>query len=349
MDLNEVRKKIDELDVELLRLMDKRMEMSLRTKRFKGEVTDGKREGQVLDAIGKKARGLVSAEFGGKILSELIAQGKELQKKELVLVGFQGEHGAYSEIAAKRLENSVPIPCLEFAEVFEAVKKGELDFGVVPVENSLAGPVAQVNELLMESGLHVVGEITVPVHHCLLAPPDVDYREIRVVYSHPQALAQCAGFIARNKLEAKPYYDTAGAAKMVAEEKPRGAAAIASSLCAQLYSLEIIKENIEDHSSNTTRFLVVSRERGKENGSKCTLAFATAHKSGALFSILKIFADAKINLTRILSLPMKNGGGEYGFIIDFDGCDGDVKVKDALEKTQKESGMFRFLGCYKEL
>lgn len=349
MDLNEVRKKIDELDVELLRLMDRRMEFSLRTKRFKGEVTDGKREQQVLESLGKKAHGLVSAEFGKKILLELIAQGKELQKKELKLVGFQGEHGAYSEIAAKRLKNAVPIPCFEFSEVFEAVKNGELDLGVVPVENSLAGPVAQVNELLMDSGLYVVGEVKVPVHHCLLAPPDMDYREIRAVYSHPQALAQCAGFVARNKLEPKPFYDTAGAAKMVATEKPRAAAAIASSLCAQLYSLEIIKENIEDHASNTTRFLVISGEKAKGRGSKCTIAFTTAHKAGALFSILKIFADAKINLTRILSLPMKNGGGEYGFIVDFEGCDEDMNVKDALEKTQKESGILRFLGCYRGL
>ena len=349
MDLDEVRKKIDGLDVELLRLMDRRMELSLRTKRFKGEVTDGKREQQVLGAIGKKAHGLVSAEFGRKIVSELIAEGKELQKKELVLVGFQGEHGAYSEIAAGALKNAVPVPCLEFSQVFEAVKSGELDLGVVPVENSLAGPVAGVNELLMESGCNIVGEVKVPVHHCLLAPSGMDYREIRSVYSHPQALAQCAGFIARNKLEPKPFYDTAGAAKMVASQKPMGSAAIASALCARLYNLEIIKENIEDHASNTTRFLVVSREKAKEKGDKCTIAFTTAHKAGALFGILKILADAKINLTRILSLPMKNGTGEYGFIIDFAGSDEDKNVKDALEKTQKESGMFRFLGCYKEL
>jgi prephenate dehydratase/chorismate mutase/prephenate dehydratase len=242
----------------------------------------------------------------------------------------------------------VPMPCAEFTEVFSGVKNGQLDFGVVPVENSLGGAVAQVNDLLVETELKIVGEIKVPIHHCLLTLPETDHREIKVVYSHPQALSQCRGFISRNKLEARPYYDTAGAAMMISNERPAAAAAIASKLCADIYGLEVLKENIEDHESNLTRFLVLSREKSKEKGSKCSIVFSTVHKSGALFRVLKVFSDGGINLTRIESRPIVKDPGKFGFLLDFQGSDEDGKVIDALEKVKKETSMYKFLGCYKE-
>jgi prephenate dehydratase/chorismate mutase/prephenate dehydratase len=219
-----------------------------------------------------------------------------------------------------------------------------------------------VNDLLVETDLRIAGEINVPVHHCLLALPETDYRDIKVVYSHPQALAQCRGFIARNKLEPRPYYDTAGAAMMLSNERPKAAAAIAGRLCAEIYDLEVLKDDIEDHESNSTRFIVLARKEGDGEtarggaagaknaaaGDKCSIVFSTAHKAGALYNILRIFSDAGINLTRIESRPIRKDPGKFAFLLDFQGSDSDGKVSGVLEKIGKEARTFKFLGCYKE-
>jgi len=349
MELKELRTKIDAIDSELLKLLNNRMELALRTTKLKGEVADPERENAVIDNVKKRSHGLLKPEFTEKMYREIMAESKRLQAKGLRLAGFQGEHGAYGDMAVRTYENSlVPVPCVEFGEVFEGVRNGQLDMGIVPVENSLEGAVTQVNDLLVETDLKIVGEVNVPIHHCLLAPLEADYHDIKVVYSHPQALAQCRGFLARNKLEPRPYYDTAGAAMMLANEKPKAAAAIASRLCAEMYGLEILKENIEDHESNSTRFLVLARDVGKARGDKCSIVFQTAHKAGALFSVLKYFSDAGVNLTRIESRPIRNDPGKYAFLLDFKGSDEDKKVAEMLGNVKKETVMFKLLGCYKE-
>ena len=349
MNLEELRGRLDLIDAEVLKLLNMRMEIGLRTRKQKQGVADPKREAEVLENARKNSGSLLRTEFSEKLFREIIDESKALQEKNPMLVAFQGEHGAYGESAVKGFcPDAVPISCSEFADVFNGVEKGQLDLGVVPVENSLEGAVTQVNDLLLETNLSIVGEVSIPVHHCLLALPETDYRDIKVVYSHPQALAQCRSFISRNKLEPRPYYDTAGAALMLSNERPKAAAVIASSLCARLYSLEILKENIEDHESNSTRFLVLSREPAKEKGNKCSVIFSTAHKAGALFSILAAFQDAKINLTRIESRPIRNEPRKYAFLLDFQGNDSDPKVATAIEKMKKEATMFKFLGCYKE-
>ena len=223
-----------------------------------------------------------------------------------------------------------------------------LDSGLVPVENSLAGAVAVVNDLLVESDLSIVGEVRLPVHHCLCALPETDYRDIRVVWSHPMALAQCHGFISRNKLEARPYYDTAGAARMLAQDRPKAAAAIASELSAQLYGLEIVKSNVEDHPSNYTRFVVLARAQSAEGGNKCSITFTTRHEAGSLFKVLRVFAAAGINLTRIESRPAAGQPGTFAFLLDLQGSDRDAKVAEALQRAAQCSADYKFLGCYRE-
>ncbi len=364
MELEELRKKIDIVDAEIMKLLNRRMEYALRTRKLKDGVDAPEREKSVLDSARRHSKGLLRPEFSQKLFMDIISESKTLQERNPKLVGFQGEHGAYSEVAARGYDRDwVTIPCMEFADVFEGVRSGQFDYGVVPVENSLAGAVTQVNDLLVETDLKIVGEISIPVHHCLLALPETDYRDIKVVYSHPQALTQCRGFIARNKLEPRPYYDTAGAAMMLANERPKAAAAIASRLCAEMYDLEVLKENIEDHESNYTRFIVLAKEGGSGGagsagtpagshaggkGDKCSAIFSTAHKAGALYSILKIFSDAGINLTRIESRPVAKDPGKFAFLVDFQGSDTDKKVAEALEMLKKEAPMFRLLGCYKE-
>jgi len=348
MKLEKLRKEIDMIDAEILQLLNKRMETTLVAKKLKEKTEDKKREDEVLERIKKKANGVLGQKFSEDLFRRIINESKELQNKEMKLIGFQGEHGAYSEVAAREFDkSSVSIAQHEFADVFDAVTADELDFGIVPVENSLVGSIDQVNNLFIETELRVVGEIKLPIHHCLLSLPDTDYKDIKVVYSHPAALGQCRGIIERNKLEAKPYYDTAGAALMLTRSRPAGAAVIASKLCAELYDLEIIKENIEDNKKNTTRFLVLAKH-GVDNGNKCSIIFSTVHKAGALFRVLKAFSDVGINLTRIESMPILDDPGNYAFLLDFQGSDKDKKVIETLEKVKQETVMFKFLGCYKE-
>jgi prephenate dehydratase/chorismate mutase len=347
MKLDDVRQKIDKVDRELLVLLHERMGLALQAKKLKAEVVDSEREAAVFERAGRLNLDLVDASFARQLLRTIIEESRRLQGEDRKLVAFQGEHGAYGELAARRLiPKAAYAPCLEFIDVFSGVEEGYFDLGVVPVENSLEGSVTQVNDLLTTTSLHVVGEVKVAVRHCLMAVEQTDYREMRVVYSHPQALAQCAGFISRNRLEPRPFYDTAGAAKMLARENPRAAAAIASSLAAELYDLAIIKEGIEDGPANSTRFLLLSREPAETPGEKCSMIFATAHQAGRLFEVLRLFAEAKINLTRIASMPRRDDPGNYTFFLDFEGAPEDEKVALVLGEMKQRTIEMKFLGSY---
>ena len=347
MKLEEIRHKIDKIDRELLVLLQERMGLALRSRKFKKTVTDPTREEEVLSRIERLNLDLIERSFTRRLISTIIEESKRLQEENRPLVAFQGEHGAYGEVAARRLiPGGAYIPCLEFIDVFRGVEERQFDMGVVPVENSLEGAVTQVNDLLTTTDLKVIGEAKVSVKHCLLAIADTDHREIRLVYSHPQALAQCRGFLMRNKLEARPFYDTAGAAKMLARENPRAAAAIASELCAELYDLEIIKEGIEDGPANNTRFLLLSREPHADGGDKTSIIFATPHEAGRLFAVLRLFAEANINLTRIASMPLRSDPENYCFFLDFEGAEKDEKVTAVLEQMEKLTISMKRLGSY---
>ena len=314
---------------------------------FKKTVSDPSREEEVLSRIEQLNLDLIERSFTRRLIRTIIEESKRLQEENRPLVAFQGEHGAYGEVAARRLiPGGAYIPCLEFIDVMQGVEKGQFDMGVVPVENSLEGAVTQVNDLLTTTELKVTGEAKVTVKHCLLATEHTDHREIRLVYSHPQALAQCRGFLMRNKLEARPYYDTAGAAKMLTRENPRAAAAIASELCAELYDLEIIKEGIEDGPANNTRFLLLSREPFANGGEKTSIIFATPHEAGRLFAVLRLFAEANINLTRIASMPLRSDPENYCFFLDFEGTEKDETVADVLQRMEKLTISMKRLGSY---
>lgn len=347
MKLDEIRKRIDKIDRELLVILQERMGLALRSKKFKLSVSDPEREKSMLDQIERMNLDLIERSFSRQLLQTIITESKRLQEEDRPLVAFQGEHGAYGEVAARRLvPDGAYIPCMEFADVFHGVENGYLDLGVVPVENSLEGAVTQVNDLLTSTQLKVIGEAKVPVNHCLLATEETDYREIRLVYSHPQALAQCRGFLTRNKLEPRPFYDTAGAAKMLARENPKAAAAIASALSAELYNLQIVKEKIEDGPSNSTRFLLLAKDGKPEGGNKTSIIFATPHKAGSLFSVLKLFAEAEVNLTRISSMPLRSEPSNYSFFLDFEGSESDEKIAQVLKQMEALTISLKFLGTY---
>ncbi|MEM4348669.1 MAG: prephenate dehydratase domain-containing protein, partial [Candidatus Anstonellaceae archaeon] len=191
MNLENIRKKIDKIDGKIVKLLSSRMELALLTTKFKGSILDKQREKELLDNAKKASAGLLKPQFIEKIFFDILEESKNLQSQSFKLAAFQGEHGAYSEIAIQMIDrNWVPIPCVDFTEVFEGIKAGYFDVGVVPIENSIVGAVDPVNDLLIHSDLKIIAEIYVPIHHCLLALPESDYREIRVVYSHPQVLEQ---------------------------------------------------------------------------------------------------------------------------------------------------------------
>jgi len=347
MKLDEIRHKIDLLDSKLLKLLNDRMEQGLLAKRFKEKIEDPRREKEILEKVKNNPNALVEKEFSEELYKIILAQSKKLQGRELIITAFQGEHGAYSEEAVRRYnQDYVTLPCVTFNEVFEGVNSGMYDYGIVPVENTLGGIVGPVNELLLNTDLQIIGAIDMPVHHCLLMVPGTDHREIREVYSHSQALAQCRRFLSRNNLTPVPYFDTAGAAMMLAEKQPRGAACIAGKLAAKLYNLEVLKENIEDLSKNRTRFLLLAKGSPAAEGSKCTITFTTEHKAGTLFGVLELFASSGINLTRIESIP--NEPGDYSFFLDFDGSIKDPVVITTLEQAEKQTAGFKLLGCYNE-
>jgi len=280
-----------------------------------------------------------------------------------IAIGFQGEHGAYSEEAIYkqfgRQVKTIPAPSIH--EVFNLTEAGGVDLGVVPIENSVEGSINESYDMLLSSNLTVVGEVVLRVVHCLIALPTASLRGINTVYSHPQALAQCRNFV--TSLGAQPVvtYDTAGSVKMIKDKHSVGAAAIAGERAAEIYGLKVLKRGIEDYSTNSTRFLIISRQSGSAGPpersrdarragvtlkSKTSLIFAVPHTPGSLYNALEVFAREKINLTKIESRPTKERPWEYYFFVDFQGHRQDPKVVGVLSALAKRTAFLKVLGSY---
>lgn len=267
-------------------------------------------------------------------------------------IAFQGERGAYSELAVIHLfPNSTPIPVRSFQDVIETLLSGLCDYAVVPIENSIEGSVNEVYDLLLQSDMYIVGETYQRIHHCLIAVKGNNLSSLMEVYSHPQALAQCRQYLNMKKLVSMPVYDTAGAVKMIKEGQNKRAAAIASKRAAEIYGMEILDVGIEDRKSNFTRFYVLSREPAntKPSGNDGTsIIFSVKHAPGSLVNILSEFARRKINLTKIESRPTKETPWEYNFFTDFEGHVLDSKVRDVLNAIEPKTAFVKVLGSYKK-
>ena len=265
-------------------------------------------------------------------------------------VAFQGELGAYSESAVYSFfGDSIEVkPCESFAEVFESVKTGDVNYGVVPIENSIEGSVNRTYDLFLEYDLKVCGEIILRISHCLIAHQDTKLNQIKTVYSHPQALAQCRKFLEEHKLKAISTFDTAGSVKMIKEEKLMDAAAIASERAAEIYNMTILAREIEDIKNNSTRFFVLNKRDSPYSGhDKTSIIFAAKSIPGALYQVLKEFADRNINLTKIESRPTKSTPWEYHFYLDFEGHRTEQQCQDALESIKDKTLFVKILGSYK--
>ena len=264
-------------------------------------------------------------------------------------IAFQGESGAYSEMAIMlNFPASTAIPLKTFHDVFETVKNHRNEIAVVPIENSIEGSVSETYDLLLQDKIYVSGEIFQRINHCLIV--NKEYKKIINVYSHPQALGQCRNYIQSKKLEPIPAFDTAGAVKFIKENKMMKSAAIASRRAAELYEMQILEEGIEDKKNNFTRFFVISKQLvDKPSGKdRTSIIFALEHKPGSLYQVLKEFSRKSINLTRIESRPTKETPWEYYFYVDFDGHYNDEKVKMTLNRIKSQTKFFKLLGSYQK-
>jgi prephenate dehydratase len=265
-------------------------------------------------------------------------------------VAFQGERGSFSEEAAyKQLGPHIRVrPCETFAATFQSVASGKSRYCLVPIENTLAGSVYENYDLLLENQLHVVAEVNLRIVHNLVALPGTALRDIRQVYSHPVALAQCSRFFRSHpKIEKIPFYDTAGSVKMLCERRVPGAAAIASRVAAAVYHGRILQTHLEDHHENFTRFLLLSRAPAAgPQANKVSIAFSTPNVPGALHKCLSVFALRDIDLTKMESRPLRGRPWEYFFYLDFIGNVKEKTCQNALSHLAEVTNFLRVLGCY---
>jgi prephenate dehydratase len=263
-------------------------------------------------------------------------------------VAFQGELGAFSQQAIRQLlgPRAKPSPRQRFDPAFAALRAGEVDAAVLPIENTLAGSVHENYDLLLKYDFEITGETNVRIVHNLIAPPGTTFRQVRRVYSHPVALNQCLDFFAKHtRVERVTHYDTAGSVKMVMEERPEGAAAIASELAAKIYGGTILKREIEDDRQNFTRFFLLE----PAGAWKTSLVFSTRNEPGSLYRALSALALRDLNLVKIESRPRRGKPWEYMFYLDLLGHRDDRNVKNALGHLGELADFLRVLGSYRSM
>jgi prephenate dehydratase len=264
-------------------------------------------------------------------------------------IAYQGEPGAFSEAVARQINAEAHLlPCRSFEDVFEAVKGGPAGYGVLPIENSVGGSIHRNFDLLLEHHLLIVGEAELPVVHHLLALPGTTMEQVRRIYSHPQALAQCDRFLRAQKgVEVIATYDTAGSAKLIADDQLRDAAAIASARAAEVFGLHALHSSIQDYAHNVTRFLVIGhRPLSDDPPDKTTIVFTLANEPGALFKALSVFALRGIDLTKLESRPIPGRRWEYLFYADLSAARDNLACVRALTHLAEFAPMLRILGSY---
>lgn len=351
MKLEELRKKIDEVDTSIIDLIAERIGLAGQIGRVKREqgrqIEDVQREASILAHIRKlaKDKGIKQADIED-IYHRIFTAAKSIQGG---IVAFQGALGAYSEEAAVNFFGvSVQVkPYERLEDVFRAVEQDEVQFGIAPIENSLEGSISKTYDLLLDSDIKVCGEIELKVSHSLIVNPGVTLDAIRKIYSHPQALGQCQAFIKHLDCELIPTYDTAGSVKMIKEKNITDGAAIASTRAAEIYRMNVINCGIEDNPHNYTRFFILAKEDAPPTGNdKTSVVFAVKHKPGALFHFLEQLASKKINMTKLESRPTRQKPWDYNFYMDIEGHRLDASLKEALEQVADYAIFIKVLGSY---
>lgn len=378
MELSECRAGIDAINNELLRLFCERMELSANVAQYKAEhglpVLDHARERDVIYSMTEKAG--ADMEYYVKVLynvildlsrayqSKLLSRGTGISEQikrysesgsavfpKRATVACQGVEGAYSQLACEKLFETVKISYFSsFRDVFEAVRDGACEFGMLPIENSTHGTVTEVYDLMRQYSFCIVRCLRLRVDHCLLAAPGTSLSEIREVLSHSQGLGQCGDFFAAHKdITARVCQNTAVAAKEVASSGRRDIAAIASSACAELYGLEVLASGIQNNPHNYTRFICISRDgRIYPGANKISLMLTLPHTPGSLYNILAKFAANGLNLTKLESRPIEGSDFDARFYFDFEASPYDPVVLSLLDELNAQCDKLVFLGGYTE-
>lgn len=374
MDLLELRDQIDVIDKEIVRLYEDRMEICKKVAEYKIEngkqVFDKEREKEKI----KKVKSLTHNDFNSHGIEELFEQIMAMSRKlqygllddhgalgklpfieiEKLYTGkarvvFQGAEGAYSQAAMVEYFgdqiNSFHVDT--FRDAMLAIDEGSADFAVLPIENSTAGAVNEIYDLLDEFENYIVGEQIIKIEHCLMAVPGASIEDIKTVYSHPQSLMQSAKYLKEMPWQQVSMQNNAFAAKKVADENDKSQAAIASEYAAKLYGLEVLKKGVNHSSTNSTRFIIVSNQKVfLKNANKISISIEVSDESGSLYKMLSHFIYNNLNLNRIESRPLEGRNWEYRFFIDFDGNLSDSAVKNCLRGLRHEVSNMKILGNY---
>ena len=351
MSLEDLRANIDDIDARIVKLLAERLVKArkigaLKRKGLK-QVQDRAREKQVIEHVRQLAKKEgISPEDVERLYQLVMAASRGVQGIE---VAFQGQAGAYSQEAALSFfgASMQTRPCETLDEVFKLVQDSSLPYGIVPVENSQEGSISRSYDLLLDSEVMVCGEAQIRVSHCLVANRGTKPGGIKRVYSHPQALAQCQGYLRRLGCELIPSYDTAGSAKMIKDKQLMDSAAVASARAAQIYDMKIVAREIEDNPRNTTRFFVLGKQDSPPTGNdKTSIVFLLKHRPGTLHEALGEFSGRGINLTKIESRPTRQKPWEYNFYLDFEGHRSDAAIRETLGRLEDISLFLKVLGSY---
>ena len=347
-----IRQEIDQLDGEIQKLINKRANCAQEVARIKLAADPDthfyrpEREAEVLRSVKARNEGPVDAEEMARLFREIMSVCLALEKP--LTIAFLGPEGTFTQAAAlKHFGHSVATrPFASIADVFREVEAGSCDYGVVPVENSTEGVISHTLDMFINSPLSISGEVILRIHHNLLGTGD-SWQEAKVVYSHQQSLGQCRHWLDQNLPHAERVAVASNAeAARIVKESGEGVA-IASSEAANVYNLNVLEPNIEDEPGNTTRFLIIGKQRpGISGDDKTSLLMSTKNEAGGLHRLLEPLAEHGISMTRIESRPSRRGVWDYVFFIDILGHVDDERVTGALRILKREAGMCKILGSY---
>lgn len=374
MDLLELRDKIDGIDADIVRLYEERMDICKQVAEFK--IKNGKR---VLDKQREmekiaKVKSLTTNEFNSHGIEELFEQIMSMSRKlqyqllaengclgKLPFIGveeldtrkarvvFQGAEGAYSQAAMQEYfgDKIQSAHVDSFRDAMAALDEGSADFAVLPIENSTAGIISEVYDLLVEFENYIVGEQIIKIEHCLLGVPGTKIEDIKTVYSHPQSLMQSAKYLNNHNWQQISMQNNAFAAQKVAQEGDKSQAAVAGAHAASVYGLEILEQGINQEQANSTRFIIVTNQKiFRKDAQKVSICFEVPHESGSLYHMLSHFIYNNLNMTKIESRPIEERNWEYRFFVDFEGNLADSAVKNALRGLREETRSMKILGNY---
>ncbi|MCI8418323.1 MAG: prephenate dehydratase [Lachnospiraceae bacterium] len=373
--LQELRKKIDVLDRQMVELFEERMEVCRQVAEYKiqssTKVLDRARELEKLEAVRDLAHNEFNRHGVQELFQQIMAMSRKLQyqlleshgargrfpfvmvdkiEREHVRVVYQGEEGAYTQQAMLEYfgENISSFHVEQWRDAMVAIAEGMADYAVLPIENSTAGIVSDIYDLLVEFDNYIVAEKIIPINHALLGLPEADISDIRTVYSHPQGLMQCSRFLDENRhWRQVSLLNTAVAARKVLEDQDKSQAAVASLMAAKVFGLKVLKEHVNHSDTNSTRFIVATNQKMyARDAGKVSICFEVPHESGSLYNVLSHFIYNGLNMSRIESRPIPERNWEYHFFVDFEGNLNDSAVKNALRGIQEEALNLKILGNY---